>query len=352
MPSPLDEALLRTLPTERDAEAWLSTPEVYKRLEERGHRVYGRKVLRHLNALERDKLVVSRESGRELLWQRKPWLHGVREGINLMSASEALAFHILQQFAGNKLPEAVTRDMEPLFQAAEVRLSQERMDNRVYQAWPEKVGTVDGTFRLLRPELDQETFRIIATATFFERELRVRYRAAYRGEQASSPDAKTLWPLALVESTGLMYMVAQDPSRPPNPTKGKTEPLRTLYRLDRVIDVVESGNAFPYPNDFKLRDYIETRREFDFLTQAPLKLELAFREGAGAHLNESPMSGDQEVSTLPDGRMKVSGTVVPSLKLRWWIRSFGAGVEVLAPSDLRAEFAEEFAQLARQYGTS
>jgi predicted DNA-binding transcriptional regulator YafY len=55
---------------------------------------------------------------------------------------------------------------------------------------------------------------------------------------------------------------------------------------------------------------------------------------------------------LPDGRMKVTGTVTPSLKLRWWLRALGAGVEILAPQALRDEFAEDFAKLAKRYRTS
>jgi predicted DNA-binding transcriptional regulator YafY len=55
---------------------------------------------------------------------------------------------------------------------------------------------------------------------------------------------------------------------------------------------------------------------------------------------------------LPDGRVKVTGTVVPSIKLRWWIRSLGAAAEILAPSELRDEFAREAATLAKRYGTA
>jgi hypothetical protein len=69
-------------------------------------------------------------------------------------------------------------------------------------------------------------------------------------------------------------------------------------------------------------------------------------------LRESPMSKDQKIDTLPDGRMKVTGTVTPSLKLRWWLRALGAGVEILAPQALRDEFAEDFAKLAKRYRTS
>ncbi|WP_250538506.1 MULTISPECIES: YafY family protein [unclassified Caballeronia] len=355
MTSSLDEAILRVLPTERDATAWLSTPEIRRRLEERGHRVgYTKKVQRHLTALEADARVVSMLNGRELLWQRKPWLHGLQEGVSgLMSASEAVAFHILQRFAGNKLPNAVTRDIDPLFKAAESRLSQEKADSRIYRAWADKIDSVDGAFTLIRPKLRPEIFQTVATATFFERELLVQYRPAYKAEQqpeqGNDPKTKTLWPLALVESAGVMYMVAQDPNRAPRPEKGETEWTRALYRLDRIRSVAESGESFTYPEDFKLRKYIETQQVFDFLPEPPALLELAFEGNAGNQLRESPMSKDQQIDTLPDGRMKVTGTVTPSLKLRWWLRALGAGVEILAPQGLRDEFAEDYRKLASRY---
>ncbi len=64
------------------------------------------------------------------------------------------------------------------------------------------------------------------------------------------------------------------------------------------------------------------------------------------------MSEDQRHTPPPDGRIKVTGTVVPSVKLRWWLRSLGAAVEILAPSALRDEFAREAAVLAKRYGTT
>jgi predicted DNA-binding transcriptional regulator YafY len=350
MASTLDEALLRILPTDRDLDPWLSTPEIHRRLLERGHPVaYVKKVQRHLEALQKDKLVISHEQGRALVWQRKPWLQGTREGINLMGASEAVAFNILERFAGNKLPAAVLKDIEPLFKAAEVRLSQEKADNRVFRAWPDKIDSVDGTFALIRPKLRPEVFQTVATATFFERELLVQYRASYKGEQSEEPTPKRLWPLALVESGGVMYMVAQDPTREPRPAKGKPGWLRTLFRLDRIGNVTESGVGFAYPEDFKLREYVDTEQSFNFLTQSPVRLELAFEGKAGNHLKESPMAKDQEVETLSDGRLKVSGTVIPSLKLRWWLRSIGAQVEIIAPESLREEFAEDYLKLAKRY---
>ena len=64
------------------------------------------------------------------------------------------------------------------------------------------------------------------------------------------------------------------------------------------------------------------------------------------------MSEDQRHTALPDGRIKVTGTVVPSVKLRWWLRSLGAAAEVLSPPALRDEFARQAAIPAKRYGTS
>ncbi|CAN0622906.1 WYL domain-containing protein [Burkholderia multivorans] len=348
--STLDEAILRILPTEQDAEPWISTSAVCQRLEERGHDIYPRKVRRHLAGLEQDKRVISSESGRNFLWQRKLWLSGVNDVASQMSASQAVAFDILQRFAGNKLPTAVTKDVEPLFQAADVRLSQERADNRIYRAWADKVDSVDSTFGLIRPKVEAAVFQTVVTATFFERELLVRYRAAYKGDGADEAREKRLWPLALVESGGAMYMVAQSPDHPPRPEEGRPQWLRTQYRLDRIASARESGASFLYPSDFKLRTYIDTEQAFNFMPDAPVRLELAFEGNAGNHLKESWMAKDQEVDVLPDGRLKVTGTVVPSLKLRWWLRSIGPAVEILAPQNLREEFAQDFLALVKRYG--
>jgi predicted DNA-binding transcriptional regulator YafY len=351
MSTGLEEAILRILPTERDATAWLGTSEVRRQLEERGHRIsYSKRVLRELMKLEKQKVVLSTINGRELLWQRKPWLQGARDSASRMGASEAVAFHIMQRFAGNKLPAAVTRDIEPLFAAAEVRLSQEKADNRLYREWPDKVDSVDGSFALIRPNLPEDIFHTVTTATFFEREMCVEYRPAGKPE-TEGLKSKILWPLALVESAGIMYMVAQDPSFEPRKDKPRIQWLRSLFRLDRIVSATESGKTFVYPEDFSLRDYIGSEQAFNFLTEPPVHLSVAFDGHFGNHLRETPMSKDQKIEILGDGRMMVTGTVIPSLKLRWWLRSFGASIEILAPAALRDEFAAEYQKLAARYSS-
>lgn len=329
----------------------MPTSQVLQLLKERGHRVdYPKLLRRRLAALERDQLVLATEAGRRLLWQRKSWLHGANQAVSLMSASEAVAFHALRRFVGEKLPAAVTKDIEPLFKAADARLSRDREDSRLYRAWVNKIDSVELTFVLSRPPINPEVFQTVVTATFFERELLVQYRQAYREARAGDNTPKRIWPLALVESAGLMYMVAQSPDHPPRPEDGKPKWLRLMYRLDRIISAVDSGATFAYPRDFNLQATIEKEQVFDFLPEAPVVLELAMEPGAAKRLEERRMSDDQTLELLPDGRTKITGTVVPSVKLRWWLRSLGAAAEIIAPSALRDEFAREAAALAKRYG--
>lgn len=351
MTSSLDEAILRILPTDKEPDPWMSTSRVIQLLIDRGHQVdYPRQVRRRLARLEQEGLVLSTTDGKHYVWQRKSWLQGANRMASVMSAAEAVAFHALRRFVADKLPAAVIMDIEPLFKAADTRLSRDGKDSRLYRAWVNKIGSVEPTYLLGRPPIDPVVFQTVVTATFFERELHVRYRPAYKETTAEDIKPKRLWPLALVESAGLMYMVAQSPDHPPRPDVGKPNWLRTMYRLDRCIAAVDSGTKFAYPADFNLQATIEKEQVFDFLPERPVVLELAVEPAEAKRLEERRMSEDQRHSVLPDGRIKVTGTVVPSVKLRWWLRSLGASAEILSPPALRDEFAREAAALAKRYG--
>jgi predicted DNA-binding transcriptional regulator YafY len=45
----------------------------------------------------------------------------------------------------------------------------------------------------------------------------------------------------------------------------------------------------------------------------------------------------------------VTAAVHNSLQLRWWLRGFGAAVEVVEPAELREEFRQDAENLARRY---
>ncbi|MFL9906800.1 hypothetical protein [Paraburkholderia sp. RL17-337-BIB-A] len=67
---------------------------------------------------------------------------------------------------------------------------------------------VDSGFALIRPQLQPEVFEKVTHALFHEQLLRVKYRPGYWCNSDKKPGAKTVMPLAMVESGRLFYMVA------------------------------------------------------------------------------------------------------------------------------------------------
>ncbi|WP_244815353.1 YafY family protein [Caballeronia sp. Lep1P3] len=363
MDKTLDEAILKALPTNQRDVKWMSTPALYAQLTERGHKFrYLKKLRRRLEAMKAAKLVVSmQEDGqREIYWQRMPWL--TNDLAARMDAWDAVAFSMLERFGARRLPKAVFQDIEELFRAAEMRLSQERTDNRLHRAWADKVDSVDGNFALIRPNVKEDVFAAVTTALFFERILEIQYTSpASKRPGAAKRDPLRVWPLALVESGGLIYIVVQlDPAsvKPDEITGSRAAIVRFVLRVDRIEkaqelplrDAPEVSQTFVFPKDFKLRTFIDKEQQFNFLVEQPVHLRIVFDDHAGDHLfEESRMSADQKARRLADGRLLVEGTVIPSLKLRWWLRSFGDAVEVLQPASLREEFAKSSRKLAAKY---
>jgi len=80
-----------------------------------------------------------------------------------------------------------------------------------------------------------------------------------------------------------------------------------------------------------------------------IAIRLLFREHAGTHLLESPLSEDQIATALEPGEILIEASVPLTRRLRWWLSNFGPDVEVLDPRELRAEMAERLQKAAAQY---
>ncbi|WP_250493790.1 WYL domain-containing protein [Caballeronia sp. GAWG1-1] len=340
------------LPDARE-KTWMTTQDIRKRLAERGHIKEAKYVLRQMRQLEAAQKVISteEEGKRPIFWKRAISPVGGHKSADHMSASEAVTFSLIERITKEKLPKAILGDVEGLFQSAKQRLKVSHDGRQMHKRWLDKIDTVDALFPLLRPDLDADVFNTIKDATFHERVLRVRYQSAGNKRDNVKARWRRVAPLALVESAGLMYVVAQEMDFPPNPEKGKFEWLRPPLRLDRIVQVEETKESFTYPADFSLEQYIKTDKAFQFMVKGePFRIRLAFSEHAGDHLLESHVSADQSPPEYDEReRLVISATVVDSLKLGWWLRSFGPAVEILEPQWLREKVADDARKAAQQY---
>lgn len=92
-----------------------------------------------------------------------------------------------------------------------------------------------------------------------------------------------------------------------------------------------SSVSFEHPREFNLKKYDDEGR-FGFGDGKKIVLHFKIEREAGLHLLESPLSTDQGVIELDDGRLEISATVIDSAMLEWWLRGFGTAV-----SDVRRE---------------
>ncbi|MFC4276118.1 helix-turn-helix transcriptional regulator [Achromobacter aloeverae] len=335
----LDHEIMRALPDAAKGDDYASTPEIHRRL--RGYMMNPpvvKTVQRRLEKLFDDELVESERRGNALVWRKRAGAGGLgskRSG--MMSHDEALALQVLRRFSSRQIPSLVAESLSPMFDMAEKRLAAVQSEGeRRYRNWSEKVEVESGAFALKHPSIDSDLFATVSRALFYEQKLQVVYRPRTKTDNS---EAKVINPLGLVEVGGLVYLVA-GMAHHPKPA---------IYRLDRLATATILAEAYVYPRAFKLSDYVRGQRQFDFLVEGQASIKLRFTNGAGDHLIESPLSDDQKI-THTATHLEVQGTVLVSQRLRWWLRSFGPNVEVLAPASLRAEMEKEARQLAALYG--
>lgn len=121
--------------------------------------------------------------------------------------------------------------------------------------------------------------------------------------------------------------------------------LLALHRT-RAASVLELPAVSPI--GFDLDTYLASGA-MGWSTNKPITLIASFTPEAGNHLQETPLSEDQSIEQLPDGRLEVKATVLETQQLLWWLLGFGDGVEVMAPQALRDTIIGKVNRLVERY---
>jgi predicted DNA-binding transcriptional regulator YafY len=130
----------------------------------------------------------------------------------------------------------------------------------------------------------------------------------------------------------------------------KTYPDIRLLALHRILAAQLLNDAIAIPDGFNLDEYLASGA-LGWFPKEVINLEAAFSTEVAAHLYETPLAEDQVLTVLPDGRIKLTATIRETLQLRWWLQGFGDAVEVLAPSGLRQQIADNIQKLAARYAS-
>lgn len=250
-----------------------------------------------------------------------------------LTADEALALALAERFLDTLLPGSVVEHMRPRFDSAR-KLLNGLPKARGAGSWLDKIAVVPTSQELLPPTIAAGVQQVVADALLAMQKIEVVYQRPLGRKSA----AWTISPLGLVQRGSVTYVVC----------KIDNNDLRILA-LHRIKSAkMLDDSAAQAPDGFTLDGYIRDGA-FGFGNGGSLKIELLFRDGAGNHLEGTPLSTDQKLVSVSDEEMRLKATVADTPQLRWWLLGFGGRVEVLRPIGLRREMAAEATDLARVY---
>ena len=320
---------LRLIPR---APHWITTSELVKKLANLDHKVTQRTIQRDLIDLSVVFPLDYEVKGRTNCWR---WASDA-EVIDLpgMNPQTALSFFLAEQYLYEMLPPSATETLEPHFNKAREVLHESQA--KKLDGWIDKVRILPETQRLIPPAMKSEVVEVVYTSLLEGKPFSATYRK--KGKQKNS-DYELINPLGLVFRSRVIYLVAT--------LWGYDNPIQlALHRFNSATILDDEKNSIP--ENFNLDKYIEAGH-FDYQAGDKIKLELLFSEGAIDHLRETPLSRDQTLLNSHDGRVQLQATVQSTDRLRWWLRGFGTEVEIIKPTSLRKEFAEESRGVAQIY---
>jgi predicted DNA-binding transcriptional regulator YafY len=321
--------MLRMVPR---APAKITARELRDRLQRAEFDVHERSVQRDLNELAQvfPLCVDTRDKPFGWSWQRD----AASFDLPGLSTPEALTLALVEQHLRHVLPPATLDDLQPHFQSAARALSAPQ-GPAPSRSWLDKIRTVQPMQPLLAPDMDPVCQRTVYEALMQERQLALRYRKQDAAEPSTYP---VVHPLAIVQRGPLMYLVC---------LFADYADVRTiaLHRVVAAEMLYEPARKSP---TFDIDDYI-AQGQMGVVTGAPIELDAVFSAVAGKHLYETPLSAQQTLTALPDGRLRLVASVPSTKTLLWWLLGFGDGVEVRGPAELRAQMRATIDNMAQAY---
>jgi predicted DNA-binding transcriptional regulator YafY len=248
-----------------------------------------------------------------------------------MDPVTALTFKLAEKHLTRMMPHGASSALNPYIKAADARLKQTAESS--LSRWPAKVRVVSRNLAMIPPVVPQAIADAVYSALLEERRFTALYRTV--GGKLKTYEVN---PLGMAFVDGVTYVIASL-NKHENPA---------ILLLHRIQSVTLLNTPVTIPADFDLDDYVA--RELAYPVGGSIRLVLLFGDEIDIQrLKETPISVDQKIAALDDGVFELTATVEDTLQLHWWLRGYGARVEVVEPKALRTEFAEMARELAEQY---
>lgn len=327
-------ALLKAIPVGKPGR---NTSQLAEVLEAAGYKTTARSLQRDLIRLKETFSLVCDDGSRPFQWY---WTGGDPSGVAALTTPEALALVLVEQHLKQALPAHLMTSFDALFERARARLKQLGPNNR-QPRWLSKVRAISPILPQKAPTLSPAVQAAIAEALMNDHQLEVEHQSTAR----DTPKQLTLNPLALILRGATLYLAA---------TAQGYEDVR-LYAVHRIKRAAELPKPASIPRGYDIDQQIaDGLGQFGDspVSRERLKLVLLCEARLARQLEESPLSADQRITKLRDGRAQVSATVVKSWQLQWWLLARLESAEVIAPAAYREEIAALLDRGAARYRTT
>lgn len=126
--------------------------------------------------------------------------------------------------------------------------------------------------------------------------------------------------------------------------------LRT-FKIERIERAQLLAETYEIPADFDPYPYLS--KSWGIMGgDEDQEVKLRFTPAVAYRVKESVWHPSQAIEDLPDGGCLFTVHIAHPLEMKWWIRSWGPEVEVLAPEGLREEMRGEVERMRDMYQES
>ena len=127
--------------------------------------------------------------------------------------------------------------------------------------------------------------------------------------------------------------------------------MRT-YKVERIRTATLTAERYDIPDDFDPDAWLANSWGIwsPDASHPPTRIRLRFSPAIAHRLREAIWHRSQELAELPDGGLELAFTVNGIVEIQPWILSWGDGVEVLEPAELRQAVAASVIAAAARYG--
>jgi predicted DNA-binding transcriptional regulator YafY len=134
---------------------------------------------------------------------------------------------------------------------------------------------------------------------------------------------------------------------------GHDEPAGAMrtYKVERIRSASLTQDRYEIPDDFDPDRWLaHSWGIWSSDTTPTFRVRLRFDASVAHRVREAVWHRSQELTELPDGGVELAVTVAGIVEIRPWILSWGDGVEVLEPPELRSAVADAVRAAAERYG--